>query len=345
MKTVKEIYDFFSHYPNGDKVSASLLEFLQTVPGFDVPDETREGMSKMDMSLGMEYLKICKQMCEDFLLIEVQKPSPLGIDSHYIAVNKVNSYNPEEFVRELDYGLYDFKYRGPAYTRSFFENSVLPIVGVNKVTRKEDIGTCYYIGDNKFVTAAHCVKGLESFNILLPDGSALELMNVSYVNGRDTNDYDLAVIEVNGLPIDIKAFQLDSPAVLDEVLTMGYPPIPGLDFVQVAETAKVANYVDEKQNASVGEVTAEVGSYLTRMDYFVITARVKGGNSGAPVIHNGCVIGTVVWIPFDNQSGTEGVRYDIMGYGVCLPSKYIRELLANPEVHVLCLNNGLYVEC
>lgn len=345
MKTVKEIYDFFGQYPKGEKKSASLLEFLQTIPEFEVPDETQEGMSTMDMTLGMEYLNICKQMCEDFLLIEVQKPSILLLDPHYIAVNEVNSSNPEEFVRELEYGLYDFKYRGPAYTRSIFEKSVLPIVGINRSTGKEDIGTCYYIGNNRFVTAAHCVKGLECFNLLLPDGSPLELISVSYANGKDTNDYDLAVIEVSGIPIDIKAFQLDEPAVLDEVLTMGYPPIPGLDFVQVAETAKVANFVSAKQIASVGEVTAEAGSYLTRMDYFVITARVKGGNSGGPVIHNGRVVGTVVWIPFDNQNGSDGARYDIMGYGVCLPAKYITELLDNPEVHELVLNNDSYVEC
>ena len=34
-----------------------------------------------------------------------------------------------------------------------------------------------------------------------------------------------------------------------------------------------------------------------------------------------------------------------MGYGVCLPAKYITELLDNPEVHAVTLNNGYYVEC
>ena len=34
MKTVKDIYDFFHQFPNKDKNSASLMEFLETIPGF-----------------------------------------------------------------------------------------------------------------------------------------------------------------------------------------------------------------------------------------------------------------------------------------------------------------------
>ncbi len=38
MKTVKDIYDFFHQFPNKDKNSASLMEFLETIPGFSEPD-------------------------------------------------------------------------------------------------------------------------------------------------------------------------------------------------------------------------------------------------------------------------------------------------------------------
>ena len=160
MKTVKDIYDFFHQFPNKDKNSASLMEFLETIPGFSEPDSRGIGMSSINMSIGKEYLKICEQMEDDNLLIKVKEASFLKIDPQYIAVDSVNSSNPEEFIQELVYGLYDFKYRGFAYTRRYFENSVLPIVGKNRSTGDEDMGTCYYIGNNMFVTAAHCVKGL-----------------------------------------------------------------------------------------------------------------------------------------------------------------------------------------
>lgn len=345
MKTVKEIYDFFHQFLNTDKQSASLMDFMKTVPGFLEPNSSGGGTLSMNISMGMEYLKICEKMCDDSLLLKVKKESVIKIDPHYIAVDSANFSNPELFIRELEYGLYDFKYRGFSYIRNYFENSVLPIVGKNRVTGDEDMGTCYYIGNNMFVTAAHCVKGLECFNILLPDNTPLELYEVYYAKGQDTNDYDLAVVKARNVPNDIKAFNLREPAVLDEVLTMGFPPIPGLNPVLISETASVASYVKGRQKASTGQIVANVGSYLSKLDFFVITARVKGGSSGCPVINNeGFVVGSVFQIPFDSQGGSDGGRYDIMGYGVCLPSKYITNLITNPDVHQLNPKDGCYVE-
>ena len=37
MKTVKEIYDYFHQFLNADKKSASLMEFLETIPNFLEP--------------------------------------------------------------------------------------------------------------------------------------------------------------------------------------------------------------------------------------------------------------------------------------------------------------------
>ena len=42
MKTVKEIYDYFHQFPNADKKSASLMEFLETIPVFQ--NQIVEGM-------------------------------------------------------------------------------------------------------------------------------------------------------------------------------------------------------------------------------------------------------------------------------------------------------------
>lgn len=75
MKTVKDIYDFFHQFPNKDKKSASLMEFLETIPGFSEPDSRVIGMSSINMSIGKEYLKICEQMEDDNLLIKVKEAS------------------------------------------------------------------------------------------------------------------------------------------------------------------------------------------------------------------------------------------------------------------------------
>lgn len=343
MKSVKEIYDFFSHAMNTDKHQASLLEFLETLPEFK--QISGNGISTMNMSLGKEYLTICEKMCKDFLLIKVKNASVIKIDAEYIAVPSANSNSPQGFIHTIEYGMYDFKYRGFTHMYKCFKNSVLPIVGKNRHTGDEDIGTCYYIGSNMFVTAAHCVKGLEYFNILLPNNTPLELTDVWFAKGENLDDFDLAIILCKNVPQCIKAFEFSETNVLDEIMTMGYPPIPGLNPILISETASVASYVEGRQKASTGQVVAETGSYMSKLDFFIITARVKGGNSGSPVINKeGYVIGTVFQIPFDSQSGSDEGRYDIMGYGICLPSKYTDSIINNHVSHELIFENGAYKE-
>ncbi len=121
MKSVKEIYEYFKQFPNAKKQSGSLLDFLQTIPGFSTNNDSSSGLQSMNMTMGMEYLHICEKMCGDLLLIKVKPASIIKIDPHYIYVNSVNSSDPSGFIHELDYGLYDFKYRGFVYTRIFFE--------------------------------------------------------------------------------------------------------------------------------------------------------------------------------------------------------------------------------
>ena len=55
-------------------------------------------------------------------------------------------------------------------------------------------------------------------------------------------------------------------------------------------------------------------------------------------------MGTVFQIPFDSYGGSDGGRYDIMGYGVCLPSKYVIDLSKNPDIHQLVSKDGYYIE-
>lgn len=324
MKTVKEIYDFFlQFFSNGGK-HLSLMDFMNTVPGFL---ETKEdGIGSMNVSLGMEYFRICEKMVDDLLLMRIKANPMMGIMTQYLAVHSANSSDPQAFNLALDYGAYDFKYRGFVYTRDHFTHSVLQIEGQYEDLGL-DTGTAYYIGKNLFVTAAHCVNDVARFNLLLPDDTPLPLRDVWFAKDQDREVYDLAIIRVDG-ELTIPYFMLDAPAVLDEVLVMGFPPIANLPSIQTAETATIGAY----QKASTGQVVANTTAYRTQVDFFLINARVKGGNSGGPVINKeGKVVGTVVALPYELESDPDNPRYDIMGYGQCLPSKYIEELLENPE--------------
>lgn len=339
---VKEIYDFFAENIASKDKKVTLLDFLRTIPGFVSKTSDNSSCEIFNMGIANKISSLCKKMVsQDMLLIPIKTNQIICLNDEYISVHENNSSNPKELIDDLKYGAYDFKYQGFVYTRNWFEHSVLPISGIN-AEGDEDMGTTYYIGNNMFVTAAHCINGLERFNLLLNDTTPIRLREVWFAAGEDSNDYDLAVI-IADEPIKVPAFMLDKPSVLDPVLVIGYPPIPGMFPIQTSETASVGAYIKSDQKAAVGQVVTPVKSYLSKLDFFIINARVKGGNSGGPVINEyGKVIGTVVQIPFDNQGGSGGGRYDIMGYGVCLPSKYINNLIDNHDTKSLVVKDEYY---
>ena len=72
-------------------------------------------------------------------------------------------------------------------------NSVLPIIGKNH-KGDDDNGTCYYIGNNSFITAAHCINGLSEFRIENNDGHIYPIQDVCFREGADKGSFDLALI-------------------------------------------------------------------------------------------------------------------------------------------------------
>lgn len=338
---IRDIYYFFLENLSRDKKDWLVLDkYLERIPGYSSIGE--DGIEKFSPGIASWIDNLCQKMVDETLLININRIPNAPFNNIYLSIHKVNALNPDEFIHEIDYGAYDFKHQGFPFTRRHFLNSVLPIVGINS-NGDEDIGSCYYIGDNKFATAAHCITGLRSFNILDSKNRPLKLKEVWFMHGQDPKEYDQAIICVDE-PVVLPAFEFDEPSVLDDVLVMGYPPIPGIDPILTSETASVGAFVLDHQKAAVGEVVGEAGTYFHDLDYFLINARVKGGNSGGPVINSyGKVIGTVVEIPLDSLGGMGTGRFDVMGYGICLPSKYLRKLMMTCDVQPLTLNEDSYV--
>lgn len=152
---VKRIYEFFHDNPKLEK-HKTLSDFMDTIPGFTI--EGADGLDRIDMNLANHVSAICKQMANDMLLIPINVNSSFCLPDVYFSIGESNIGDYETFLQELEYGSYDFKYQGFVYTRNWFEKSIIPIVG-KKENEDEDIGSAYYIGDNMFVTAAHCVNG------------------------------------------------------------------------------------------------------------------------------------------------------------------------------------------
>ncbi|WP_337044960.1 S1 family peptidase [Emticicia sp. 17c] len=251
------------------------------------------------------------------------------------ALNPLNTaYQSINFdAAEARYGAYDFKILGFPYIRSIFSKSVFSFLV--KFDDNQKIGTGFLLEFNNqkyILTAKHNVLNNKGFKICISEGEEAEPRELWITYKGDDFDssldenIDLALLKVDPASIqDLKAFILEKWKVLDEVLTAGYPPIPGFDAIQFCETATVAGLI-----STSGEITGEGNSYIGKQDYFLISARVKGGNSGGPVINrSGKVIGIVADIPENNN------QMDSMGYGIVTPMetilKFLRSVIEETE--------------
>ena len=221
-----------------------------------------------------------------------------------------------KFTEEIAaYNIFEFLVFGFPLIRNHFEKSVLPLI----VTLKDDgdsIGSGFLLDSNRFVTAAHCIK--DSKTIQIPGWNpATHRLNSIYIPTDERIDLAVLTFDADPFP-DAPKFKMQSFNVLDEVLSMGYPPIPGFQNFLVSETGRVAGYL----KSTVGQVVTRAESYLDRQDKILISARVKGGNSGGPVVSKtGQVIGVVTAVPGDN-----GLT-DTLGYGIAIPHQTVMYFL------------------
>ena len=333
---VPQLYEFFDKVEGG-KIGQNLFDFIKTREECFFKD--KYGETNINVSQ-LNYLStICKKMVEDGLLINLNPSSNTPTtEKYFVQLRPTNFKYPELFEKQLAYGYYDFAYNGFPFIREHFLESVVPIVGINK-NGDSAIGTAYYIGDNMFVTAGHCVLDLSQFVLQYQNGNQIRVSEVLF---PDDKSIDLAIIKVDE-EFRLTPFMLGEPNVLDDVLVMGYPPIPGMDAVLISETGTVNSFIPPAQKASAGQIVTETKSYLPTMDYFMINCRVKGGSSGSPVINkHGLVVGTVVSLVYDSHGGSDGGRYDIMGFGTCISSKY-SDIIQTSCTHVpLTFSNGSY---
>lgn len=108
-------------------------------------------------------------------------------------------------------------------------------------------------------------------------------------------------------------------------MTIGYPPIPGFDAFQLYEISTINN----SYKFSNGQIIGKENSYLDGIEYLILNAKVKGGNSGSPVInYKGNVVGMVIQIPMDSE---DAQKIDKLGYGIVTPFSEIRKYLTDAE--------------
>ncbi|WP_122745834.1 S1 family peptidase [Pseudomonas viridiflava] len=300
--TGTEIVRFFA-------VDIDNISQIKTVQMFI--DQREDYNEKLDMS---HFVISCENLVRSGVLMEMS--SGLYIeDRTYIAAN----YH----VENASYGEYDFLAEGFGEVAKRLGPSVLPVV-VQKKSGDEDLGTAFLLGNfNTLLTARHVVENMASLKILGPDGCGVTIHNV-YVSFDENIDIALLIVSFENL-FNLTPLRVGDAEILTEILSIGYPPIPGFDTVRIYDRAEINSFV----RYSRGRIVSQASSYLDKQDFILFNARVKGGSSGGPILNAlGHVLGMLVQIP---MAADDSQKIDSLGYGVAVPNEAILDALEYPH--------------
>lgn len=262
-----------------------------------------------------EVLILCQQLEALGYLIPWSNPQDGPLVKRY--------YAPKFNQGDASYGVYDFQVFGFPLIRQHFSESVIAILPLKK-NGDDDIGSAFLMESNYLVTASHCIMGMKQVIIKGLNTEETKIENI-WIPAND--EIDLAIIKFNHKPFpNAHEFQTQEGHLLDEVMTMGYPPVPNFDAILVAETAKIAAVANLTLKSTTGEIIAHEAAYRTGQNYFLISARIKGGNSGGPVIgKHGRVIGVVT--EYSGGDDSSNLVPDTLGFGVVTPVKTLETFL------------------
>lgn len=311
--------DYYKKYPD---LILSILEYFwfdadfnsKTIFGFCSNNKYNEG-SKISIQPNV-VLKICDILADNSILSLNFRGGAMDGKTSYSFVwrNGKDEWNKSKNTLLHYYNSLVF---GFEYIYRHYKDKVLPIVA--EKDGNKSMGTVFRCLDG-LVTARHCIEDHDSYMIR---GYTAHQLQSSPIYVSSNPAIDIAYIHT-GEPSDVYC---DEANVLDEVLVMGYPRVAlFLDFL-TTEKANISTMIKARMTPSRGSVAAAAKTIWTgEQDLMLITAKIKGGNSGGPIINNrGCVVG----VAFADPSA-EGL-YDEMGYGVGMPIQVLNKILAERQ--------------
>lgn len=222
-----------------------------------------------------------------------------------------------------------------------YQSSIIPVLHEGPDSTLS-IGTSFIVGPSTIVTAAHCI--LEAKTVAIRDVGRHMLQKASvYVSSNLATD--LGIIQLQEpLFKDHFSIPLATGYVLDEVMVLGYPNVPGFHPTMAAEKALISS----RFTAVRGAVTSTPEEIFARTSLFLITARVRGGFSGGPVLNSlGACVGVVSREPVSQSPGGpvgSYHTYDNLGYGTAIPSDLLKQLLEEVNLQVFTQSCRLQVD-
>lgn len=168
------------------------------------------------------------------------------------------------------------------------------------------LGTGFYVGGGKIVTAAHVVNGFKTVSIKATDG---RISMATIIAADDSADVAILKTDMRLLPAEIDCGQAN---VGDAVMAIGNPM--GQEFV-----------------SSFGRIAGAPRVVGERSMYVTDVATVMG-MSGGPVFRDGLVIGVtsaVMLAPLELPNVAGQYVPTLVGFGYVVPSAVVCKMLAD----------------
>ena len=280
--------------------------------------------------------RICKRLCDCSHLECVCVKGVNGWDSNYIFLARNRELFKSERNRLKYY--YNSMVYGFDYIYDLYKSIVVPLVW-EKENGDYSAGTGFKFL-NGIVTAKHCIEDVKNLQI---KGYKADELQDKPIYISDNDGVDIAFIETGR--IEEPLIYTDKADVMQEVLVMGYPKIPAFTNFLTAEKATISSKADSRITPTVGAIAAFGNEYLAKIEAMLITARIRGGNSGGPVINSyGCLVGIACHIP---DVSSENGEYDDLGYGVAVPVEYLIDIVKRKPRKLDVPTNFFrdYIEC
>lgn len=304
---ISQLLIFFGKHKNGIHEQATIMEFCSFY---------NEKYQPIEFPQPTYISKICSILADNNILSVIRKGyGDAGEDMYwYRNIRTIERLSDLTFKYAINIQCLSLVF-GFTFINKYASNKVQPLLHVNNYN-DHAIGTTFNF-KHGIATAKHCIEGAKTIGI--KNFSKESLLNSRFLIHKN-KEIDVLFIELKNKTflLDKTFFLTSEGEILDNILALGFPKIPGFHSFLTSETAKISS----RYTATSGNVAAIAEDIWMKENLILITAKIRAGNSGGPILNDrGEVVGISSNVPI-----SEG-NYDDLGYGTVIPISFLDEII------------------